>query len=396
MQAKPTDSAGKKALAEEIKNRAKGALGTRNFPEASALYGKAIEVMTTEETEQPYRSILHANRSMCHLGMNKFEEAATDAAKSIELDPEYVKGHYRHGMALVKLLRWEEARDAFQKGCDMKPDDKEMRAQLDKVLFSIANPSSTPRPKPQVAKKSVTAPAPAPKPATTGPATKPKAAMPSAALAELTAASSSSGDGDSTKYRGYKLTSDGRKTTFFNNELTEEAKALIGDITPKAIAAPVEATTDATKGSAWNQAGTFESTDLSKWARPRLIERLKSVRASVAGGVQLSVTSATIEGDGEVVAARGKRKHIYDFTAELEWAALWAESMVTVKGKLKVLDIEADEAGDYDFTGFSISGTGKPSPENAAVVNTHVRAGGALQQALSAEMNAFRAEFKAK
>lgn len=37
------------------------------------------------------------------------------------------------------------------------------------------------------------------------------------------------------KVRGYKLTSDGRKTSFFNNELTDEAKALIGDIAPKPI-----------------------------------------------------------------------------------------------------------------------------------------------------------------
>ena len=37
--------------------------------------------------------------------------------------------------------------------------------------------------------------------------------------------------------RGYKVDSQGRKTTFFNNELDDKTKALIGDIAPKKVAA---------------------------------------------------------------------------------------------------------------------------------------------------------------
>ena len=35
--------------------------------------------------------------------------------------------------------------------------------------------------------------------------------------------------------RGYRTRKDGSKTTFFNNDLTEENKRLIGDITPKRL-----------------------------------------------------------------------------------------------------------------------------------------------------------------
>merc|ERR1711991_817101 len=35
--------------------------------------------------------------------------------------------------------------------------------------------------------------------------------------------------------RGYKKTSDGRTTSYFNNELDEETKSLIGNIAPKRI-----------------------------------------------------------------------------------------------------------------------------------------------------------------
>ena len=75
------------------------------------------------------------------------------------------------------------------------------------------------------------------------------------------------------KIRGYKLTTDGRKTTFFNNELDEQTKALIGDIAPQKIenlegvlAQGVSASMGVSNGSsAWNAAGTFESVDHCKF-----------------------------------------------------------------------------------------------------------------------------------
>lgn len=74
------------------------------------------------------------------------------------------------------------------------------------------------------------------------------------------------------KIRGYKLTTDGRKTTFFNNEMDEQTKALIGDIAPQkienhdgAMAQGVNASMSVSNGSsAWNAAGTFESVDHCK------------------------------------------------------------------------------------------------------------------------------------
>jgi len=142
MEAQPTDAAGKKTLCEEIKNRAKGSLGSKNYLEAKTLYGKAIAVMEGSGEDQ-YLSILYANRSMCELGMNKATEAETDAARSLELDPGYVKAYYRRGMALSKLCRWADARDVLQQGLALKPDDKDMSAQLEKAIFALSNPSGT-------------------------------------------------------------------------------------------------------------------------------------------------------------------------------------------------------------------------------------------------------------
>ena len=59
--------------------------------------------------------------------------------------------------------------------------------------------------------------------------------------------------------RGYKKTSDGRVTTFFNNEMDETTKSLIGNIAPKKIDVPasvaVSAAPSANGVSVWNSAG---------------------------------------------------------------------------------------------------------------------------------------------
>jgi len=204
---------------------------------------------------------------------------------------------------------------------------------------------------------------------------------------------------DGTVYRGYKTTSDGRKTTFFNNELDEQTKELIGDIAPKkleeAAVAPIAAATE--QGSAWNAAGTFESKDLTPWAKERLVSMLKSAQCSPNGAI-IKVVEVTVTGDGEIVAARGKRKHIYDFTAEVQWSLMLTEgpgSAGVVKGELTIRDIDADEGGEYEVADVKVKGS--PSKEQLAIVGSHVKAGSiGLQPQMFAQLDAFRKEFKAK
>ncbi len=419
MDAQPGDKAGKLALCEEIKNRAKGSLASKNYREAGLLYSKAIEVMAGQG-EDAYLSILHANRSMCELGMGKGFEAEADAALSLRLDPTYVKAYYRRGAALCKLARWEEARDVLQQGLERKPEDKEMQAQLDKVLFSLSNPDSTPKPQhaATAAAAATSAAAAVPKArstistsAGTSSSTKPVDTRAKATSASISRPArpeepeaEADGEEDGTKYRGYKMTSDGRKTTFFNNELDSQTKELIGDIAPKKLvpaggagAAPVLEGAAPTQGSAWNMAGTFESKDLSGWARDRLSDMLRGVEAALPGGeAVVKVTEATVTGDGEVVAARGKRKHIYDFTASIKWSAAFMNSEqgpALVTGSLTVNDIDADEDSGYEAAGYAV--TGSPTPQQLAVLNANVRSSSTgLQPRLFAQMDAFRREFK--
>jgi hypothetical protein len=115
--------------------------------------------------------------------------------------------------------------------------------------------------------------------------------------------------------RGYKKKSDGRTTSFFDNEASEEAKKLIGDITPQRVGGGTAAAAGASSAAAaaaaggdggggaagsperrasgsaaasdWNKSGaTWEEKDVSAWARGAMEARLQALRGS-AGGMDL-------------------------------------------------------------------------------------------------------------
>ena len=89
----PATEEAKLNLVEEIKNRAKGCISSRNFPEAIRLYGKGIELSSEN---LPAKAILHANRSMCYLNMNNGTNALDDAQTAIKTDSTYIKGVFAH------------------------------------------------------------------------------------------------------------------------------------------------------------------------------------------------------------------------------------------------------------------------------------------------------------
>lgn len=407
--AEPVTEEEKFKLVEEIKNRAKGCISGRNFPEAVRLYSKAIETSVTDDAAN---AILHANRSMCHLNMGNAKSALNDALTSQSLDPTYVKGYYREAMALKADKRFADARKALEKGLQLKSDDKEMAAQLSKIEEDIvklktAKPlksattvptTSTERKMVPVAKSMKTSKSAA------------ASSSPSANTKSETTDDNEDDDKDLEKLnlRGYKKTADGRVTTFFNNDLDEEAKKLIGDIAPKKIDPNDSAaiiggfsTTAAqsnSSGSAWNSAGTYEERILTPWAMNELTSRMQAIKSTVPASevsccqqassssellklvlendspVSTSLIShievevckvENISGDAQVSMIRGKKKYICDFSLDLLWTVSVAviksvddESSGTTKvtlleGKMHVLDITADkefEIGDIELS----------------------------------------------
>jgi tetratricopeptide (TPR) repeat protein len=229
-------------------------------------------------------AILHANRALARLNLGKLTECVEDSDAAISLDPKYVKGYWRKGQGLVAMGDHKAALVAFEKGLKIEPDNKALKKEVDKTrakveqqgLFDDGPPPISPakaKAEKKVSSRSSSS-------SSSSSSRKSQAKASSSSSASPPSAPTREDENDATMLsksdhvRGYKITKDGKKTSFFTHEQTAEEKALIGDIAPKRIDSAAAAATPAAlkneKGvSSWNSAGTWEEKDLSKWADER-------------------------------------------------------------------------------------------------------------------------------
>ncbi|CAF2121136.1 uncharacterized protein LOC125599082 isoform X2 [Brassica napus] len=104
-------------------------------------------------------------------------------------------------------------------------------------------------------------------------------------------------------------------------------------------------------GSLWNQAGTWEEKNLTKWATDRLKELLGSV-----GSLQFSSGKAEIfdvnrcVGDAFLVTVRNKKRVGYTYELSLKVQGEWSfeEDMKKVKGSLDIAEFSFGELDDLE------------------------------------------------
>jgi hypothetical protein len=373
----PEDEEGRARLVEELKSRAKGSVKSKNYPEAIQLYSKGIEIL-------PDNAILFANRSMCHLGMGSTKEALEDADKALGLDPAYIKAYYRKAMALIAFNDSYAAKEAITMGLKLAPDDKELLQQLKRVDEDIvkgAQPQAS-KPKASTSTSTTTSKVPSiPK----------KKEM---TMSEDIAVAVEEEDGI---IRGYKKTADGKTTSYFNNELDEQTKALIGSIAPKKIESESSPLVESAviTGSAWNTAGTVETVTHSPWACRRLEELLEYLHVDGPSGAQLCVKKVkSVGGDAEILFVRGKRKNVYDMTVDLEWELTSACGEAMASGTMNIIDISADL--DMEVA-VHVDRTKTVTSDASTAVKSHVQSAKVgLQPAIVGAINAFVEEFKTK
>lgn len=397
------------------------------------MYTKAIDLTAGDSAA---RAILHGNRSMVQLNMNRADDALVDANEAVRLDRNYLKAYYRQAMAASAQNNYTLARQALQAGLAIKPDEKELLSQLKKVEEKISSGSMNSNTSVPTATKTVK---------TTSAASSSSVPKPAAAAAPVAAPkpkpqtqNNNNGSSDTkmevdddddaaeiaaANLRGYKVTADGRKTTFFNHDLDEQTKALIGDIKPKRLEAAGEViTTNNTVGSAWNSAGTYEEKVLTPWVTASLAEAFGSINVTMAEGyippaIRAAVPDAVtiviestgtdnVTGHAQVTLMRGKKKHVCDFSATIQWSLLITfageRPPAQVSGTLAVQDITADR--EYEIENFVVtklndtkSSLGGLPTDVAAVVNRAAKASDSpLQQEILRKLDAFWTELKTK
>ncbi|XP_047071350.1 ankyrin-3-like [Lolium rigidum] len=104
----------------QLKSQGAKAVEGKNYATALKFYTEAIKL-------DPADAVLYSNRSLCHLKCGEAHDALLDANACISLRPEWHKGYYRKGAALMLLLDYKEASDAFLAGVKLDPKNKEMK-----------------------------------------------------------------------------------------------------------------------------------------------------------------------------------------------------------------------------------------------------------------------------
>ena len=303
----PTTHASRTSLIDEIKRRGRACVISKNYHDAEALYGKGIEILslviadeddeeedaTMEECKKDI-AIFYSNRSLVRLSMNKVTEAMNDADLAISNDATYIKAHWRRGQACNAAGSTNEALNSFEKALEIDPSNKALmkevqiakeKLKVEQELLSSSSATADAHGDPvgimesseskedfikrmeSSSKKSTVA------------ATSTSSTPQSATKTTNTKSTTSVNEHDSTSLftksdhvRGYKIRSDGTKTSYFDREIDEQAKKLIGDIAPKKLSenvgnngndfAPKPINVEGGGGgggtSVWNKAGELD------------------------------------------------------------------------------------------------------------------------------------------
>jgi len=109
--------------AEARKDQGNEAFKRKDYAQAVAHYTSALE-------HDPNCHTALANRSACFLKTGRHEEALNDAEECTAKAPGYAKGHFRRGMSLHALGRYDEAVPCFLKVLDIEPNNKQAKDAL--------------------------------------------------------------------------------------------------------------------------------------------------------------------------------------------------------------------------------------------------------------------------
>lgn len=103
-------------------------LQAKEYTQAAVLYTEAIELDGSLH-------VVYANRAACFLQMREFRKALGDCKKCQGMAPDYVKAHFREGMALMELAKedgslYADAARAFSKTLDIDPKNAAAKSSL--------------------------------------------------------------------------------------------------------------------------------------------------------------------------------------------------------------------------------------------------------------------------
>jgi hypothetical protein len=417
LEATPDTDDSKARLVEELQTRGRAAVVANSWMDAKLLYEKALTMLVGDETKKV--AIFNSNLSLVHNKMGNFEAARQCAHAATQADTAYVKGWWRLGQALQSLHRSSDALEALGKAKALEPTNKALLKEYEKVERKVEEELKLMQEKQEredmaMEEEEEVAPKTTSTTTTTTTTTTKTTTKPTTTTTTTNNSNKKNDAMDdeekifskSDAVRGYKVVN-GKKTSYFHNELSEEAKTLIGDIAPKKLEATTTPVGNAAApkapsggGSAWNKAGTWEEKNVTKWAMESLPCQILQTtftlpHSSPAPGALVTVSKVTkIDGHASFAMARGKKRYIYEFMVKLDWQM--TGDNLECSGSLAIPDIDGtiDLGEGYDIHEFTIAAVSDPSVR--PLLDRFVHRGGfheALNESIDDWVRLFQKEY---
>lgn len=111
------------AKAESLKADGNKAMSSKDYTAAITAYTQAIEV-------HPTNPVYFSNRSAAYAQVGQLDKAIEDAKEASKVDPKFGKAYSRLGHALFSAGKYQEAVEAYEKGCEVDPTNATMKAGL--------------------------------------------------------------------------------------------------------------------------------------------------------------------------------------------------------------------------------------------------------------------------
>ena len=120
----------KQGEAEQHKLEGNDAFLQGEYAQAILFYSMAIDKVQSLANGGGLEHLCLANRSACFLKMGHHEKALADANKCVDIEPTYIKGVFRKGMALHAMGSYEEALPVLGQSLKMEPNNKQVKQAL--------------------------------------------------------------------------------------------------------------------------------------------------------------------------------------------------------------------------------------------------------------------------
>lgn len=118
------------ARAELRKDRGNVAFKEGNVAQAAVHYTEALDL-------DPSHVVALCNRAQCFLKLGEHEKALADAERAIEVKSDYVKAHFRRGLALHALERFTDAVHAFERALALDPKNVQAKDALRVAEYAV-------------------------------------------------------------------------------------------------------------------------------------------------------------------------------------------------------------------------------------------------------------------